>query len=37
MIVFLFGMVVVFAGVIYSFLDAKKGFEIVRFDVMVDE
>jgi hypothetical protein len=36
-IAFLLGMVVVFAGVIYSFLDAKKGFEIVRFDVMVDE
>jgi len=36
-IAFLLGMVVVFAGVVYSFLDAKKGFEIVRFDVMVDE
>jgi hypothetical protein len=36
-IAFLVGMMVVFAGVIYSFLDAKKGFEIVRFDVMVDE
>jgi hypothetical protein len=37
MIAFLLGMVVVFAGVMYSFLDAKKGFEIVRFDVKVDE
>ena len=36
-IAFLLGMMMVFAGVIYSMLDAKKGFEIVRFDVMVDE
>jgi 4-amino-4-deoxy-L-arabinose transferase-like glycosyltransferase len=36
-IAFLLGMLVVFAGVVHSFLDAKKGFEIVRFDVMVDE
>jgi hypothetical protein len=34
---FLLGLVVVFVGVVYSFLDAKKGFEVVRFDVMVDE
>ena len=37
MIAFLFGMAVVLAGVTYSFRDAKKGFEVVRFDVMVDE
>jgi hypothetical protein len=36
-VAFLLGMVVVFVGVVYSFLDARKGFEIVQFDVMVDE
>ncbi|MBM4162293.1 MAG: DUF2721 domain-containing protein [Ignavibacteria bacterium] len=34
---FLVGMVSVFAGVLYSFLDTKKGYEVVRFDVQVDE
>jgi len=36
-IAFLLGLIVVCAGVIYSFLDAKEGFEIVRYDVMVDD
>jgi hypothetical protein len=36
-IAFLLGLGVVFIGVIYSMLDTKQGFEIVRFDVMVDE
>lgn len=36
-IAFLTGMLVVFAGVVFSLLDAKRGYEIVRFDVLVDE
>lgn len=36
-ITFLVGMVMVFVGVLFSFLDAKKGYEIVRYDVLVDE
>jgi hypothetical protein len=35
-IVFLAGMVAILAGVIFSFLDAKRGYEIVQFDVLVD-
>ncbi len=34
---FLLGMATAFVGVLYSFLDAKRGYEIVRFDVQVDE
>jgi hypothetical protein len=34
---FLLGMVTVLVGVLYAFLDAKRGYEIVRFDVQVDE
>ena len=34
---FLLGMVTVLVGVLYSFLDAKRGYEISRFDVRVDE
>ena len=34
---FLMGMVSVFIGVLHSFLDAKRGYEVVRFDVLVDE
>jgi hypothetical protein len=37
MIAFLVGMLAILAGVIFSFLDAKRGYEIVRFDVLVDE
>ena len=37
MIAFLMGLVVILAGVLFSFLDAKKGYEIVQFDVLVDE
>lgn len=37
MIAFLVGMVAILAGVVFSFLDAKRGYEIVRFDVLVDE
>jgi len=37
MIAFLIGMVVILAGVAFSFLDAKRGYQIVRFDVLVDE
>ena len=36
MIAFLVGMATIFAGVIFSFLDAKHGYEIVQFDVLVD-
>ena len=36
-IAFLAGMIVVFAGVVFSFLDAKQAYAIVRFDVLVDE
>jgi hypothetical protein len=34
---FLLGMVGALVGVVYSFLDAKKGFEVVRYDVSADE
>ena len=37
MVVFLVGMAAVLAGIVFSFLDAKKGFEIVQFDVQADE
>jgi hypothetical protein len=37
MIAFLVGMVAIMAGVVFSFLDAKRGYEIVRFDVLVDD
>ncbi len=37
MITFLIGMSGVFVGVVFSFLDARRGYEIVRFDVLVDE
>jgi 4-amino-4-deoxy-L-arabinose transferase-like glycosyltransferase len=37
MIAFLIGLLVVFAGVVFSLVDAKRGYEIVRFDVQVDE
>ncbi len=37
MIVFLMGMMAILAGVGFSFLDAKRGYEIVQFDVLVDE
>lgn len=37
MIAFLVGMTAILAGVIFSFLDAKRGYEIVQFDVLVDE
>jgi len=36
MIAFLAGMVTILAGVVFSFLDAKRGYEIVQFDVLVD-
>ncbi len=36
-IVFLSGMVVVFAGVIFGVRDTFKGFDIVKFEVKVDE
>jgi hypothetical protein len=34
---FLCGMIVVFVGVIFGVLDTMKGFNIVRFEVQVDE
>jgi hypothetical protein len=37
MIAFLTGMLAILAGVVFSFLDAKRGYEIVQFDVLVDE
>jgi hypothetical protein len=36
-IAFLTGLVAVLVGVVFSFLDAKTGFEIVQFDVQADE
>jgi len=37
MIAFLVGMVTILAGVVFSFRDAKHGYEIVRYDVLVDD
>lgn len=37
MITFLVGLAIILAGVVFAFLDAKHGYEIVRFDVLVDE
>jgi len=37
MVAFLAGMLAILAGVVFSFLDAKQGYEIVKFDVMVDD
>ncbi len=37
MIAFLAGLMAILAGVAFSFLDAKRGFEIVQFDVVVDD
>lgn len=34
---FLVGMISVFSGVVFSFLDAKRGYDIVLFDVKVEE
>jgi len=34
---FLSGMIVVFVGVIFGVLDTMKGFNIVKFEVQVDE
>jgi putative Mn2+ efflux pump MntP len=36
-VAFLSGVIAVLAGVLYTFLDAKKAYEIVHFDVRVDE
>jgi hypothetical protein len=36
-VAFLTGVIAVLAGVLYTFLDAKKAYEIVHFDVRVDE
>ena len=35
--VFLFGMIVVFLGVVFGVLDTMKGYDIVKFEVQVDE
>ncbi len=37
MIAFLVGLLIILIGVTFAFLDAKHGYEIVRFDVLVDE
>ncbi len=37
MVAFLMGLLVILAGVVFAFLDAMRGYEIVRFDVLVDE
>jgi len=37
MVMFLVGLIAVLSGIGFSFLDAKKGFEIVQFDVQADE
>jgi hypothetical protein len=36
-IAFLAGVVTVLIGVVFTFLDAKTGYEIVQFDVLADE
>lgn len=36
-IAFLTGVVAVLVGVVYAFLDAKTGYEIVHYDVLADE
>jgi polyferredoxin len=36
-VVFLFGMIVVFLGVVFGVLDTMKGYDIVKFEVQVDE
>lgn len=37
LVTFLFGVMIVLCGVVYAFLDARRGFEIVRFDVLAEE
>ncbi|MFH0988998.1 MAG: DUF2721 domain-containing protein [bacterium] len=34
---FLFGILIVFCGVIYALLDARRAFDVIQFDVLVDE
>lgn len=34
---FLFGMIAVFAGILYALFETRKGYEIVRFEVEADE
>jgi hypothetical protein len=34
---FLIGMLLVFCGIIYAFLETKKGYEIVQYEVRADE
>jgi ABC-type glycerol-3-phosphate transport system permease component len=34
---FLIGMLMVFCGIAYAFLETKRGYEIVRFEVGADE
>jgi hypothetical protein len=36
-VAFLIGMCTILAGIAFSFLDAKRGYEIVKFDVLVDD
>ena len=36
-VVFLIGMIVVFLGVVFGVLDTMKGYDIVKFEVQVDE
>lgn len=35
--IFLLGMIAMFLGAIFAFLDAKRGYDIVQYDVRVDE
>jgi polyferredoxin len=37
MVLFLLGMVLVLCAVLFAFLDAKRGYDIVMFDVQADE
>jgi ABC-type dipeptide/oligopeptide/nickel transport system permease subunit len=34
---FLAGIVAMMAGVIYGILDTRKAYEVIRYDVMVDQ
>ena len=36
-VAFLSGVIAVLAGILYTFLDAKKAYEIVHFDVLAEE
>lgn len=37
LVIFLCGMIAVFAGIIFAMLETKRGYEIVKFEVEADE